>query len=212
MKKLFIILLILIGYNTLTSGQTISDVFMSVPEDIFYGLDVAQKELLITQSADTSAVDVNDNNLYDEIKRLDFSEDFISFRTSSAGVTQIKLLPLINDSKVICVVRTVCKNICDSEIHFYTTKWTPIENSKLFSKPGFDLFLKKNIDRNSEEFKNAISALDMLPVKYTLSANENSLIVEYDIKNYLSKNDFEQLEPYLENLSKKMIWDKTTFK
>jgi len=212
MKKLFIILLLYVGSVTVTFGQTISDVFMSVPENIFYGLDVAQKELLLSESKDTSAIVVRDNNLYEEIRRLDFSENFISLKTSKVGTTQIKLLPLINDSKVICVVRTVCQNICDSEIRFYTTKWALIDNAQLFSKPTLNSFLKEGVDRNSEDFKNLSTVLDIFPLKYTLIPNEDALIVEYDIKEYLAKKDNEQLLQYLDDTPKKMLWNKTSFK
>lgn len=193
-----------------SSAQEIGKVFLPMPEDIIFGLEASHKEMLLTNPNDTTEI-VVDRGTFGELKRLAMSDDFISIKTSEAGTTQIKLLPLINNSKIICVVKTVCGKACDSQIQFYTTKWLPIEQS-LFPDIDKDIFLKSDIDRNSQEFINAYKALDITPVKMILSPTDNSIKLEYQIKDYLSEEDYKKIQPFLKEEPIMLQWDKTSFK
>lgn len=184
---------------------------MGMPDNIIFGLEAAEKELLVSNPTDTTKLKV-DRGTFSELERLAISPDYISLQTSDAGTTQIKLLPLINDSKIICVVKTACGKICDSQVQFYTTKWMPIAQGDLLPKINKDLFIKADADRNSQDFQNAYKSLDMSPFKIDLSANSNSITIGYDIKNYLSEEDYKKIQPYLIGESITLTWDKASYK
>ncbi|WP_029906488.1 DUF3256 family protein [Prevotella sp. 10(H)] len=213
MKKLFFTIVLLITGITSLSAQEIKDVILSMPDDIILGLEAAQKELLISDPSDTTEITI-DKGTYADIKRLAISPDFISLQTSESGTTQIKLLPLINDSKIICVVKTVCTkdSVCDSRMQFYTTKWLPINQSELFPGKDKNWFIKEGTDHNSQDFINAYTALDMNPMKIDLSPTDNNLTITYNIKSYLSEEDYKKLEPYLTEKPKILTWDKSSYK
>jgi len=208
MKK--IIFIITLFATISVSAQNIGEVFLTMPEDIIFGLEAAGKEKLVSNHNDTTGI-VVDRGVLGEMGRLAISDDFISLQTSEAGTIQIKLLPLINDSKIICVVKTVCGRMCDSQIQFYTTKWMPIPQGDLFPKKDKDWFIRSDVDRSSQDFQNAYAALDMNPIVITLSAGDTSLEATYDIENYLTDDDYKKIEPYLVN-SKKFVWDKLSYK
>lgn len=208
MKKIIFIITLFAAISV--SAQNIGEVFLTMPEDIIFGLEAAGKEKLVSNHDDTTGI-VVDRGVLGEIERLAISDDFISLQTSEAGTIQIKLLPLINDSKIICVVKTVCAKVCDSQIQFYTTKWMPIPQGDLFPKKDKDWFIKSDIDRNNQDFQNAYAALDMNPIVITLSAEDTSLEASYDIENYLTADDYKKIEPYLID-SKKFVWDKLSYK
>jgi hypothetical protein len=212
MKKIIFTITITLTSVIYLPAQEIKDVFPAMPESVIFGLEDAQKELLISDPSDTAEVTV-DRGTYGELKRLAISPDFISLQTSEIGTLQIKLLPLINDSKIICLVKTVCsgENVCDSQIQFYTTKWMPISRGELFPKKNKDWFIKTDADRDSQDFKNASSSLDMNPMRITLSPTDDSLTVTYDVKNYLSEDDYKKIEPYLTGKPKVFNWDRTSF-
>lgn len=210
MRKIIYTILLFIA-TTSISSQEISSVFLSMPDNIIFGLEAAQKDLLISNPNDTTDLKI-DRGTFSELKRLAISADYISLQTSDAGTTQIKLLPLINDSKIICVVKTVCGKICDSQVQFYTTKWLPIVQGELLPKINKDLFIKADSDRNSQNFENAYKYLDMNPFKIELSPTDTSMKITYDIKDYLSEEDYKKIQPFLMEEPISLTWDKTSYK
>ncbi|MFV0537533.1 MAG: DUF3256 family protein [Dysgonomonas sp.] len=209
MKKI-LSTIILFTITISIAAQDLKSIILSMPESIVYGLEASDKNLLAAGLGDTAKLTVERGRL-GQITRLAVSSDFVSFKTSDAGTIEIKLLPLINDSQIICVIRTVCADVCDSQLQFYTTKWIPISQGDLFPKKDKDWFIKSDVDRNSEEFKNAYAALDMNPIKMELSPKDTSLSVYYDIKKYLSEEDYKKIEPFLLENPKIFHWDKSAY-
>jgi len=212
MRKLIIIVALLLTGIYASAQEDINTVILSMPNDIIYGLEASQKDLLVAADpSDTAIVTVN-TKLHPNIKRLAITNSYVSLQTSGAATTQIKLLPLVNNSKIVCVVKTVCGGFCDSDIQFYTTDWKPIDSSDLFPKKDINWFIRPDADRNNDSFKNAMAALDLTPMKISLSGNSDTALVEYNIKSYLSEDDYKLLEPYLIDEPKALNWDKVSFK
>lgn len=211
MKKIsFILFLMLVAVGL--PAQDITSVFLSVPDNLIYGLDAEAKDKLIANPNDDEAIEVS-SSLGGKMQRLAMSDDFISVKTSSAGTIQIKLLPLVNNTKIVSVATTVCGKACDSKINFYTTDWKPLGNSaNLFPKLNTDLFIKSGTNRTDEKFVNAFAALDMTPMKIELNGKDNSAKVSLDIESYLSKTDYDQIKPFLIDEPVVFTWDKTSFK
>jgi len=210
-KTILIIIFICISLSGILA-QNITEVITTMPGSIMGNMDSAQKDLLVSNPEDTTELVVV-LNTYSKLKRLAMSDDYLLTITSDAGTTQIKLLPLVNDSKIICVVKTVCGNgICDSQMQFYTTKWMPITGTDLFPSKTKDWFIKSDTDKNDQNFRNAYAAIDMDPMKITLSPDDLSLTVDFSIKGYLSEDDYKRVQPYLTEEPKIFLWDKISFK
>lgn len=211
MKNIILILSFLFGGFISVSAQDISSVFLTMPDNIIAGLESDQKYTLVSKVADTAHVKVQ-TAIYENIERTAFSENFIALKTSEAGTTQIKLLPLINDSKIICVIKTVKGRSADSRISFYTTKWIPITQSNLFPARTINWFIKPNVDRSNQDFTNAIAMADILPMSMTISDKDNSVSVVFNIADYLNKEDYKRLQPFLTEQPKIFAWDKVSYK
>lgn len=211
MKRLCFIFSLIIFCVFNVWGQDFNAVFVKMPGSVIYGLTADDKNKLISNPQDTAVV-ITNNDLYEDIRRLAISADYIAIKTSDVGTVQIKLLPLVNNSEIICVVKTVCKNICDSRIDFYTSDWEPIENNALFPVPQIEWFIRPDADRNSDKFKNAVSALDINPVKLELSPKGYVIKAALDIEGYLGKESYKELKPFLINESRSFTWDKISFK
>ncbi len=209
MKKIFFILSLLI--TGLVQAQNISPLVIAMPDDMLIGITLDQRKLLIAPENDTTDISVV-NAVGDTVKRLGFSEDFISLQTSKVGNLQVKLLPLVNNTQIIGVITTVCGPACDSRINFYTTDWQPLAQSDLFPDTSKENFIKNGVDRNSEAFLNAYATLDMTPVKLSFSATDRNVSAVYDIKKYLSKEDYEQLLPFLKEAPVTYTWDKFVYR
>ncbi|QIK54654.1 DUF3256 family protein [Dysgonomonas sp. HDW5B] len=209
MKKIFFILFLLI--TGLVQAQNISPLVIAMPDDMLIGITLDQRKLLIAPENDTTDISVV-NAVGDTVKRLGFSEDFISLQTSKVGNLQVKLLPLVNNTQIIGVITTVCGPACGSRINFYTTDWQPLAQSDLFPETSKESFIKNGVDRNSEAFLNAYATLDMTPVKLSFSATDRNVSAVYDIKKYLSKEDYEQLLPFLKEVPVTYTWDKFVYR
>lgn len=209
-KAILSIILLSVCLFKAEAQDNISTVFLSLPDAVVSGLDFEAKNKLLADPSDTAQVSAS-AKLYDEVKRLAITTDYIYLQTSSVATVQIKLLPLINESKIVCVIHTVGNKVSDSRISFYTSKWVSIEQG-LFPKNTYEWFIKSDVDKNSQDYKNAVTALDMNPMKYTISPTDSSVSVEYEIQNYLSEDDYKKLEPFLTKQPKVFSWDKISYK
>lgn len=209
MKKIFLVLFLLISYSAFS--QDLKTVIKTMPDNIIFGLDESGKILLESSLEDTTSLEITRGGL-GNITMLAQSPDFISLKTSESGTTSIKILSLINDSKIVCVVKTVCAGICDSQVQFFTMKWTPIDIGGLFPLASKDWFLKKDFDRSNQTFLNAYTAIDMFPIKLELSPDNDSIKAFLDLKEYLSDDDLQKISPYLIENPIVLTWDKSSYK
>ncbi|MDR1810228.1 MAG: DUF3256 family protein [Prevotella sp.] len=208
---LFSILTVLLIVPT-KAQDNITSVFLTVPETVLFGADAQTKDQLVANPKDSGEVKVR-SQLNSWIKRTAISADYIALETSSVGTLQIKLLPLINNSKIVCVVHTVCGKVCDSRIAFYAADWQPIANTaSIFPPATLDTFIKPDADRQSEDFRNALAALDMTAVRYQLNAENDTIEAYLDLQNYLQEEDYNKIKPYLCEQPKTFHWDKVSYK
>lgn len=192
-------------------GQDINQVFQNMPRDIVYGLNPDLNKDLLERPKDTTVF--VGTMIYEKVKRLNLNSEYISLKTSDVGTTEIKLLPLINNSKIICVVQTVNSTVSDSKISFYTDKWKPIVNDELFPERNIEWFIKPDVDKTSEKYRHAMTALQMMtPMKISLSPDEATAIVDFDPESFLSTEDYKIVEPFLTKVPKILEWDKVRFK
>lgn len=211
MKQIILILTFFSLTLQLTVAQDLTSIFLNIPESILFGVNAEGKDKLIANSGDSAKVIVQ-SSIDAEVIRDTLTDDFIKIQTSTVGTLQVKLLPLINNSKIICLVKTVCGEVCDSYVEFYATDWTPLKNTGLMPEPSIDWFIKTDVDRNSSDFKNAYAALTMIPLKIEVSADSPTLKVYCDIKNYLSEDDYKEFEPFFTDAPKSLTWDRASFK
>lgn len=211
MKKLFITVFSFCCSLAIFAQDSISSVILNMPDEVICGLQASHKELLVSNPDDTAAVKI-ETSLYPKLERVGFTKNFIRIKTSDAGDVQIKLLPLINNSNIICVVKTVCGQVSDSQIKFYTTDWQQIEATTLYPIINADKFTNPDADRNSDDYKNAVSAIDINPLKITLSPIDDTASIEFDIKPYLSDSDYNMVKRFFSFQPITLSWDRISFK
>lgn len=212
MKKILSALFILLPLIS-TKAQDIAALVVTMPDNMTIGVTVDQKKELAVAETDSIEKKVFViNAVGDSIERLAYSDDYISLKTSDAGTLQIKLLPLVNNTNIVGVITTVCGDLFDSRIDFYTTSWQPLDKSTLFPTINKDSFLKKDIDRNSVDYVNASAPVDLTPVTYNFSEKDKNITVEYQLENYLAADDYKAIQPYLNTEPKIFEWNKFAYK
>lgn len=131
-------------------------------------------------------------------------------QTTERSTVEMKLLPLVNNTYVVCMISTVNGPVPDSRIEFFTTNWEPLATSDLFTQPTSDWYIKQGMDKKDEAYQEAASHLDMDLIQYRLSPDDQTLTAIYTTPQYLSQEAREKIEPYLSE-PKVYTWQKYHF-
>lgn len=203
MKNFFLLLFSCI--SLVSYGQKIDDVFKRMPDEFLPAFSEANKTMLLVDSA-LSVIPYP----LGAIEKLTYNDTFLSIKTSEVGTMQIKLLPLVNNTQIVALIKTVCGMICDSDIRFFSKEWEEIDKSSLLPQISPRTFFDTT-EADTPEFKWALSHLDMFPLQYQFKNGSNDLEVTFDVKKYLSPYDLENLSPYLQKETIDLLWNKSTF-
>ncbi len=187
-------------------GQNIEEVLRSIPltGEI---IPCLTKENVSQLSSDTTQVIIPCALGNFEIAARD--KNSITVKTSNAGTIQIKLLPLINNSKIVCVVNSVCAKVCDSNIRFYDTGWNLLPRQPLLPKISAALFIDKN--KSGEEYERVLSALSINPISFSFEKGSDNLEVKLNYKNYMPEEIIREISPFIRQDSITLHWNNTSF-
>lgn len=210
MKKLILLLTIFLTGTGIYAQENISTLFIAMPDTLMLGLE-AEQRVELTAYPDSAQITIT-NILDDEVVRTALTENYIALQTSEAGTAQLMQLPLVNNTSIIGIITTVCRKVCDSQIEFFSPEWQPLNQPDMFPALDKSLFLRKDVDTASEDYINAVASLDMTPIKLTFLPDEQAISAVYDVKGYLSADDYKLVEPFLVKEPKVFKWDKFSFK
>ena len=208
-KVLLIVVSVLCGISA--SAQDMKSVFIAMPDSITPLLTKVNKE---------DFVDFLDSNMKAEVKnRFDgtaemkvLTEDYTLVQTSEIGTLEMKLLPVNDSTKVICMVKTVCASACDSDVRFYTSDWSKeLDAASVLQRPSADVFFLPN-DTLSEEGVLIRKKADMHLMKVSLSKDVPTLTFIYTTPDYLNQEDKEKLLPHLRKEPVVLEWKDGQFR
>lgn len=210
MKQLiFAILICVFAFGV--KAQEMDALFISMPDQNTPQLENAwRKDLIDLYKSGKEARLKNTMNGYSSLKNL--TDDYLLLQVTERSSIEMKLLPLVNNTKVICVVRTVDGPVADSRVEFFTTNWEPLDASDLFTPVDPDWFIKEDADRNSNAFQDAASRLDMNLIQYKLSPDDLTLTATYTTPLYLSKEERKKVIPFIKESPRVYTWEKSHFK
>lgn len=210
MKRLiFSILICAFAFGA--KAQEMDALFVSMPDGNIPQLENAwRKDLVDLYKSGKDARLKNTMNGFSSLKNL--TSDYLLLQVTDRSTVEMKLLPLVNNTNVICMIKTVDGPVPDSRIEFFTTEWKPLAVSDLFTPVDADWFIKEDADRNSTAFLDAASRLDMDLIRYNLSPDDLTLTATYTTPLYLSREDREKVTPFIKESPKVYTWEKHSFK
>ncbi|MDR3142690.1 MAG: DUF3256 family protein [Tannerellaceae bacterium] len=192
-------------------AQDMKAVFIAMPDRYIPQLESAwRKDLADLYGSGKEARLKNTMGGYSQLTKL--TGDYLSLQTTERSVVEMKLLPLVNDTYIICMVTTVSAPAPDSRIDFYTTGWKPLAVADLISPVSADWFIKEEADRDSDACKDALSHLDMDLIRYRLSPDNQTLEAVYTTPLYLGAEERAKVTPFLKDTPKVYTWEKFRFK
>jgi hypothetical protein len=192
-------------------AQDMKAVFIAMPDQYIPQLESAwRKDLVDLYRSGKEARLKNIMNGYSQLMKL--TSDYLLLQTTERSVVEMKLLPLVNNTYIICMVTTISAPVSDSRIDFYTTEWKPLAVSDLISPVSADWFIKEDVDKNSDAYKDAMAHLDMDLVNYRLNPDNQTLEAIYTTPLYLSAEDRTNVTPFLKDIPKVYTWEKFQFR
>lgn len=199
------LLLLFLCFSLIAQANSVEKVFVSMPDSLIPQLEEPWRKDLI--GLYKSGKEARLENLMEGKSKLEkLTDDFIAVQVTERSRIEIKLLPLINNTHVVCLVQTVFGPTADSRISFYTTEWEPITSDGMFTPPSMEWFYKEGIDPEDPEFLDIAARLDMKLLKYSLTADSNTLTVEFTTPQYLNKKEQKEAAKFLKETPRVYNW------
>lgn len=210
MKQLIFSILIC-AFTMGVQAQEMDALFVSMPDSNIPQLENAwRKDLIDLYKSGKEARLKNTMNGFSTLQKL--TADYLLLQVTERSTIEMKLLPLVNNTYVICRVKTVNGPVADSQVDFFTTQWEPLDAADLFTPISADWFLKEGVDRSSNSFIDATSRLDIELIEYRLSPDDLTLTATYTTPLYLSREDRKKVMPFIKESPKVYTWEKYRFK
>ncbi|MCC8134704.1 MAG: DUF3256 family protein [Tannerellaceae bacterium] len=210
MKRIILLFFLFCGMATGLPAQDMATVFIAVPDSYIPQLENEWRKDLVDLYTNGKEAKLQ-NMMGGEAELKQLTPDFLSLRSTERTTIEMKLLPLVNNTHIICMVTTVEGPVADSRVSFFTTEWEPLEISGLFTPVTKEWFVKEDADLSREEVQYALAHLDMDLIRYELHPENQTLSAYYMSPFYLNKEDREQVLPYLKEAPKVYTWEKTRF-
>lgn len=177
-------------------AQEAKIVFMNMPDSLSPLLTAVNRADCIDFLESKMRAQV-DNRFGRKSEMTEMGKDYIRMQTSPQSTWQMKLLPMNDSTKVICVISTACAPVCDSDMKFYTTDWKQLSNETfLSSQPLLDDFLMP-VDTTDYALITARDQANLSLVKAELSKENATLTFTLTTPDYMEKETAEKLKPFL---------------
>lgn len=211
-RVLKLILILLVCFCVMPmDAQNMKSVFISMPDSIAPLFTKVNKEDCV-DFLDSGMKAVVTNRFGNKSEMKDLSDDYVLMQTTVSSTLEMKLLPVNDSTKVVCMVKTVCASACDSEIHFYTSDWSrELSVADFLAVPDAGMFFLP-VDSVTQEYELIRKKADMHLVKASLSKDDASLTFIYTTSDYLNKEDKEKLLPYLRKDPVVLKWQEGKFR
>lgn len=200
MKQISLTILLFIfavtGYSASAVAQEAKTVFTNMPDSLSPLLTAVNRADCVDFLESKMRAQVT-NRFGRKSEMTELSSDYIRMQMSPQSTWQMKLLPVNDSTKVVCVVSTACAPVCDSDIKFYTTGWQELPADKFLSSlPVLKDFMEP-VDTMDYEVLTARDEATVSLVKADLTKADNKLTFTLTTPEYMGKETAEKLKPFL---------------
>ena len=206
MKSFFTGLLLSCLFAT-AHAQTMEELFIRMPNELIVQLEEAWRKDLVDLYKSGKPAKL-ENTLQGKSVLQTLNERYLKLQSTEHSAVELRLLPLVNNTVIICMIQTVYGPVADSRVSFYTTEWQPLPADGIFSPVTVDWFRKEDAD--PEVFEN-LSRLEMFLVKYSFSEENETLTAEYTTPLYLDDENQQIVKSLLKTEPKTYTWKSGRF-
>lgn len=208
--KLLIFMCLLFGAFQM-NAQNMAAVFIAMPDEYIPQLEDAwRKDLVDLYNSGENAQLTNNMNGISKLAML--TKDYLLLESTERTTVEMKLLPLINNTFVICKIVTLKAPVADSRISFFSPDWQLLNAEDLFEPVGTEWFIREDADKQSMTFQEATAQLDVELFQYKLNPDDATLTQLYTTPDYTDKETQKKLKAFLKTEPKVYTWTKSYFK
>lgn len=192
-------------------AQDMAEVFVAMPDEYVPQLEDAWRKDLVDLYRSGENAQLK-NNMNGTSRLVKLTKDYLLLESTERTTVEMKLLPLINNTFLICKIVTLKAPVADSRISFFSPDWKPLNTSDLLEPVSAGWFIREDTDKESMAFQEVTSRLDMDLFEYKLSPDDYTLTQTYTTPQYTDKEIQEKLKPFLKGSPKVYTWTKSYFK
>ena len=208
MKKSLLIISILFSFTTLFS-QNIISAFEIIPDEHLIQIDPnRRKDLIDLKKSNKPAVTTNKLGGVSELEVL--TDDYIKLKLSNNSYFELKQFHKGDDS-ILCIIKTVCASVCDSEITFYNSVWQKLNTDEYFQKPPIEMFVQDEYSNNDSILNIVRDQIDFTLLKLGFTEDDNNLNIEMDLKNTLPEENYKIISPFIKENPLQFTWKEGKF-
>ena len=184
-------------------AQNMKSEFIAMPDSVLPLLTKVNKEDCIDFLASNMKAEVT-NRFGNKVEMKALTDDYADIGMTGSSSLQMKLLPLQDGGRIICVVKSVKAEAENSHVAFYDLDWKPVVGKKLLEMPAVvDFFV------SADSAAKYIDKCDIYLVKCSLSDGDLTLTAEYTMPSYMNIEDAVLVSPQLRKVI--FLWDGRRF-
>ena len=188
-------------------AQKMEDYFIRMPNDLISPLEEAwRKDLVDLYKSGKPAVLENTMQGTSVLNKL--TDHYLLLQSTEYSTVELKLLSLVNNTHIICMIETVYAPVADSRVSFYTTDWQRLSSNDVFTPVTGEWFWQEDPDSSALAYH---PQLKLLLVKYSLSDENETLTAEYMTPLFLDDETKQIVRPLLKDESKIYEWKSGRF-
>ena len=190
-----------------SKAQKMEDYFIGMPNDLIGQLEEAwRKDLVDLYKSGKPAVLENTMQGVSVLNKL--TDHYLLLQSTEYSTVELKLLSLVNNTHIICMIETVYAPVADSRISFYTTGWQRLLSNDIITPVTGEWFWQ---DEPGLSALDCYPQLKLLLVKYSLSDDNETLTAEYMTPFFLDEESEQLVRPFLKAGPKIYEWKSGRF-
>lgn len=209
MKRLLLLICLLVSISM--QAQNMKELFVAMPDTLTPLLTKVNREDFGDFLASNMKAEVR-NRFGKTSEMTELTDDYLFLKMTSASSMEMKLLPLNDSVRVICMVQTYQAPVADSRIRFYDTDWKLLETSRFIDLPADSLFYRGPVNEaQADSLQNLRIHADISLQEIRLSADNRTLSFRYTTPDYLDKATSDGLQAYLVQQPLRYVWSVDRF-
>ena len=202
-RLVYIWLLLLVAFSQVSAHTPMRGWLATMPDSVM-PLLTKNNRLDFIDFYDAKMEAVVTNRMSGKSRMHTLTNDFVQIEYTASADVSMKLLSVNDTTDVLCMVTTMRSSVDDSRIAFYDAQWQPLDVACYFVEPCMKEF-RSTMQSDSVQW--AWSKVDIFFRTYELCAESSELKCVFTSLEYLSKEDREEVTPYVRQESLTYRWD-----
>ena len=195
MRKFFTIGLLFLVITL--QAQDLKSLYISIPDSLSPLLTNVNRQDFGDFLASNMKAEVK-NRFGNSSEMLKLTGDYLKIKLTTVSSVEMKLLPVNDSTKVICVAKTYQGPVADTEISFYSTSWEKLNEKEFIDFPKKeDFFIVPIKPEQIDSLEYVKAQADIHLTQASLSENKQTIEFTYTMPDYLDKKTAATVRKYV---------------